>query len=83
MPEGKDANGIPLADYGIKYSGEILGPAIVQLDSLTAVTVFPGETYNVPEGDIVTWKYQGDEACLRSQYQWFPGKTFIPVDSVH
>ena len=81
MPQGKDEHGNPLADEGITYVGKIEGPAIVQIDSLTAVSIFPGESFDVPEGDIVTWKYIGDDACLRTQYQWFPGKTFIPVDS--
>jgi hypothetical protein len=82
MPRGEDEHGNPLADEGISYIGEIEGPAIVQIDSLTAVTIFPGETFYVPEGDIVTWKYIGDDACLRAQYQWFPGKTFYAINEI-
>lgn len=77
MPTGRDSEGRPLADRGVSYVGEISGPAVVQIDSLTAIAIFPGEIYNIPDGDIVTWKYIGDDDCLLSQYQWFPGKNII------
>jgi hypothetical protein len=79
MPTGLDEEGNPLADHGISYTGDIIGPALVQLNSKTVVSVFPGEVYKVPSGDILTWKYIGNDDCLLSQYQWFPGKNIIRI----
>jgi hypothetical protein len=82
MPEGFDEEGIPLADYGLDLAGEtIVGPAIVQLNSLTAIAVYPGEEYEVPDG-TTTWMYTGDKGCPRGQYQYFPGKTIYRIDAV-
>jgi len=78
MPIGHDSLGIPLADYGIDLRGkEVVGPALVQIDSLAVIYVLPGQTYDVVKG--TTWVYTGDEACLRSQFVFYPGKQFFPV----
>ena len=77
MPLGRDSLGIPLADYGINYRGDIEGPALVQIDSLAVIYVLPGQIYDVVKG--ITWKYNGDEACMRAQFESFPGKQFLPV----
>jgi hypothetical protein len=81
MPEGKDEFGIPKSDYGIKVDGNIKGPAIVQLDSMSIVAVYPGQTFDVPKGATV-WVYTGGESCPRSQFGEFPGKTVYSVDMV-
>lgn len=80
MPTGRDSEGRPLADHGISYPGSIIGPALVQLDSLTVVSVFPSEVYVVPENST-TWKYIGDSSCLISQYKSFPGKNIIRISN--
>jgi hypothetical protein len=81
MPRGRNEYGIPNADFGVDYSGLVEGPAIVQLDSLAAVSVFPGEVFEVPVG-ATTWKYTGDIGCLLSQYGEFPGKTIYRIDEI-
>ncbi len=81
MPRGQNEYGIPNADFGVDYSGLIEGPAIVQLDSLAAVSVFPAEVFEVPVG-ATTWKYTGDIGCLVSQYGDFPGKTIYRIDEI-
>ncbi len=80
MPNGKDTNGVPLADYGvINFLGTVEGPAIVQLDSLTIVSVHPGETFTVSDATDPVWKYAGNLDCLLAQYQYFPNKTIVDI----
>lgn len=79
MPRGKDAEGTPYADYGIFGVGSIVGPAIVQLDSETIVSVYPGFSFDVTDATDPVWRYFGDLDCLRSMYQYFPNKEMIIV----
>lgn len=79
MPEGRDSSGTPLADYGIFNIGTVNGPAIVQLDSLQIVAVYPGNSYSVTDATDPVWVYSGDSDCLEAQFQYFPGKSIVPI----
>lgn len=63
-------------DTGILLEEEsmVAGPAMVQLDGMTAIAVMPNATYEAPTGAVV-WLYEGEVECLMAQTIFFEGKT--------
>jgi len=64
----------PNVGLAVNAGTQILGPAIVQLNSMSVVAVYPGKTYTTVQPSIY-WAYGSDQlSCLESQYVFFPGK---------